>query len=157
MKKFSCCLLISGLVVGSFLGAGCKAKLGGAYKAKVTWAQPPGPPAIVNAYNRIFDNFRKTHPEIDLNVIYVQQDYEQKVLAIIAGNQPLDAIFLYPENLMPMISKGALMPLDDFLAKDITVDEKARITLATAFSGLVKQSGNSAGESAAGSSQQVRW
>lgn len=57
----------------------------------------------------------KTYPNIQVNVLLVAGDYDQKVQTMIAGGTPPD-IMMIAENYQVYASKNQIIPLDDLIA-----------------------------------------
>jgi multiple sugar transport system substrate-binding protein len=83
----------------------------------VVYAHPPCPPELMAIYNPIFDEFRRTHPDIDFRVLHITGNYEDKIKVMFAGNVAPDVIFMYPTALPAWVDLGGLEPLDDYLAR----------------------------------------
>jgi multiple sugar transport system substrate-binding protein len=86
----------------------------------VVYAHPPCPPELMKLYNPIFDEFRRTHPQIELKVLHITGNYEDKIKVMFAGGVAPDVIFMYPTALPAWAELGALLPLDEQLAKGRT-------------------------------------
>lgn len=82
----------------------------------VVYAHPPCPPALMRYFDEAFDDFRKSHPDIDLQVLHITGSYQDKIKVMFAGNVAPDVIFMYPSDLAAWVELGALTPLDDLLA-----------------------------------------
>lgn len=67
---------------------------------------------------------KKTNPNINVNVLLVAGDYDQKVQTMIAGGTPPD-IMMLAENYQVYASKNQIMPLDDLIASN-NLDMKER-------------------------------
>ncbi|MFC1672080.1 ABC transporter substrate-binding protein, partial [Planctomycetota bacterium] len=76
------------------------------------------PPPLMKIYNDIFDEFRRTHPDINLRVLHITGNYEDKIKVMVAGNVAPDTIFMYPSALAAWVELDALEPLDTNLAAD---------------------------------------
>lgn len=59
----------------------------------------------------------KTYPNIQVNVLLVAGDYDQKVQTMIAGGTPPD-IMMIAENYQVYASKNQIIPLDDLIASN---------------------------------------
>jgi multiple sugar transport system substrate-binding protein len=82
----------------------------------VVYAHPPCPPELMELYRPIWDEFRRTHPDIDFRVLHVTGNYEDKIKVMFAGKVAPDVIFMYPTALPAWVDLQALEPLDDLLA-----------------------------------------
>ena len=69
-------------------------------------------------FERAFDAFREQHPEIQLKVLHITGEYEDKIKVMFAGRVAPDVIFMYPTALAAWVDLGALKPLDDLIASD---------------------------------------
>ncbi len=87
----------------------------------VVYAHPPCPPELMAFYRPAFEEFRRTHPDIDFRVLHITGNYEDKIKVMFAGKVAPDVIFMYPTALPAWVTLGALEPLDDLLARDPTV------------------------------------
>ncbi len=84
----------------------------------VVYAHPPCPPALMRYFDEAFDDFRKTHPDIDLQVLHITGNYQDKIKVMFAGKVAPDVIFMYPSDLAAWVELGALKPLDQILASN---------------------------------------
>jgi multiple sugar transport system substrate-binding protein len=81
----------------------------------VVYAHPPCPPDLMAYFTRAFDDFRRTHPDLDFRVLHVTGNYEDKIKVMFAGNVAPDVIFMYPTALPAWVQLGALRPLNDWM------------------------------------------
>ena len=66
----------------------------------------------------LFKEFKTTHTNITVTGQAIPwSEHEQKILAGIAGGAVIDCVYTHPESNATMAAKGALMPLDDFIAR----------------------------------------
>ncbi len=85
----------------------------------VVYAHPPCPPSLMEKYyDPIFAAFRRAHPEIELKVLRITRNYEQKIKVMFAGRVCPDVIFMYPQQLPAWAHLGALRDLDELAAAD---------------------------------------
>lgn len=84
----------------------------------VVYAHPPCPPDLMAFFDEAFDDFRRQHPHIDLRVLHITGNYEDKIKVMCAGEVAPDVIFMYPEALPAWVDLNALLPLDDLMARD---------------------------------------
>jgi len=91
-------------------------------RVEIVYAHPPCPPFLLEIYNRIFDEFRRTHPHIKLRVEKVTREYEQKMLIRQAGRVAPDVVFMYPMALASYASRGAFVDLIPLIEADPNVD-----------------------------------
>jgi len=89
----------------------------------VVYAHPPCPPELMELYRPIWDEFRRTHPNIDFRVLHITGNYEDKIKVMFAGKVAPDVVFMYPNALAAWVELGALEPLDEYLARS---DEVSR-------------------------------
>ena len=76
-------------------------------------------PAEKTAYENLIKEFEKENPDIKVNGVLVPQSYiERKLILSIAGEVPPDVVRFYAHLGGNMMSKNALLPLDDFIKKD---------------------------------------
>jgi len=87
----------------------------------VVYAHPPCPPDLMICFERAFDDFRATHPEIDLRVLHITGNYEDKVKIMFAGKVAPDVIFMYATALSAWVALDALAPLSDMIERDAAI------------------------------------
>ncbi len=123
-RELSRCFIVVLLVFAVGFMNGCSSRTdkespeAKAGKVTIVYAHPPCPPDLLKIYDRIFEKFRKTHPHINLRVLYITADYESKILTMFAGNTAPDVIFMYPNALPVWSSKNALREIEPFIEKD---------------------------------------
>ena len=83
----------------------------------VVYAHPPCGPELMKLYRPIWEEFRRTHPDIDFRVLHITGEYEDKIKVMFAGNVAPDVIFMYPHALPAWVDMNALESLDEYLAK----------------------------------------
>ena len=83
----------------------------------VVYAHPPCGPELMKLYRPIWEEFKRTHPDIDFRVLHISGKYEDKIKVMFAGNVAPDVIFMYPKALPAWADMDALEPLDEYLAK----------------------------------------
>ena len=77
------------------------------------------------AYEKLITDFEKENPDIKVNPVLVPQSYiERKLIRSIAGEVPPDVVRFYAHLGGNMMSKKALLPLDDFIEKDPELEEE---------------------------------
>ncbi len=103
------------LLIASALVFGRKPQVDAAGRPIVVYAHPPCPPDLMVIYNQIFARFRQTHPGIDLKVLHITGQYQDKVKVMFAGNVAPDVIFMYPYDLPAWVAVHALVPLNSRL------------------------------------------
>lgn len=73
------------------------------------------------AYEKLIKDFEKANPDIKVNGVLVPQSYvERKLILSIAGEVPPDVVRFYAHLGGNMMSKNALLSLDEFIEKDKT-------------------------------------
>lgn len=78
----------------------------------------------VQVYQKRLDLFTAQNPNIKVELVYIPSDYSQKVQTMIVGGTAPDIIQL-SEDVHSYSSKGQIISLNDFIAKD-GIDLKAR-------------------------------
>jgi len=116
------------LMVGILTLAGCQAILPGFKEGKVThltlW-QGVNPPPNRDVLQKLVDKFNQTHPDIQVESLYVGQQDQQtpKILAAVVGNAPPDLLWYNPTIGGQLVELGALLSLDEMLATSPVKDE----------------------------------
>jgi len=87
-------------------------------QVEIVYAHPPCPPFLLAIYERIFDEFRRTHPHIKLTVQKVTSDYERTMLVRQAGQVAPDIVFMYPMALASYAARGAFIDLKPLIDAD---------------------------------------
>lgn len=107
-------------MVGILALAGCQVIFPG-LRDKVThvtlW-QGVNPPPNRDVLQKLVDKFNQTHPDIQVESLYVGQQDQQtpKILAAVVGNAPPDLLWYNPTIGGQLVELGALLPLDEMLA-----------------------------------------
>lgn len=83
----------------------------------VVYAHPPCPPDLMVYFEQAFEDFRKQHPDINLKVLHITGQYEDKVKIMFAGNVAPGVIFTYPQTFPAWVNLDTLVPLDELLAE----------------------------------------
>ena len=99
----------------------------------VIYAHPPCPPDLMVHFEKAFADFRQQHPEIDLRVLHITGQYEDKVKIMFAGKVAPDVIFMYPTELPAWVDLNALEPLNELMARDgqVKTDDYFRAAMET--------------------------
>jgi len=99
----------------------------------VVYAHPPCPPELMAFYRPAFEEFRRTHPDIDFRVLHITGNYEDKIKVMFAGRVAPDVIFMYPTALAAWVRLRALRPLDEMLARrpDVSASDYFEPAIAT--------------------------
>ena len=105
------------LLAGAILTGGRKV-LDPQGRPTIVYAHPPCPPDLMVCFERAFDDFRATHPGIDLRVLHITGSYEDKVKIMFAGKVAPDVIFMYATALSAWVALDALAPLSDMMERD---------------------------------------
>jgi len=90
----------------------------------VVYAHPPCPPELMDLYRPIWNEFQRTHPDINFQVLHITGNYEDKIKIMFAGNVAPDVIFMYPTALPAWVDLGALEPMDEYLARSRETSHK---------------------------------
>lgn len=73
-------------------------------------------------YDGVFAEFEKQNPQIKVDVTWIPNgnavDQQQKVLTLIAGGAPPDVMWTHTYIEPGLVARGAIMPLDQFMAND---------------------------------------
>ncbi len=116
------------LVVGLLAVSGCQTIRSGVNAGKVThitlW-HGVNPPPNRDVLQRLVDKFNQTHPDIQVESLYVGQQDQQmpKILAAVVGNAPPDLLWFNPTITGQLVELGALIPIDEMLANSPVKDE----------------------------------
>ncbi|MBX9258893.1 ABC transporter substrate-binding protein [Desmonostoc muscorum CCALA 125] len=110
------------LLVGIIALAGCQAILPGVKQDNVihlTLWQGVNPPPNRDVLQKLVDKFNQSHPDIQVESLYVGQQDQQtpKILAAVVGNAPPDLLWYNPTIAGQLVELGALLPLDEMLEK----------------------------------------
>lgn len=110
------------LLVGIVAIAGCQAILPGIKQDNVihlTLWQGVNPPPNRDVLQKLVDKFNQSHPDIQVESLYVGQQDQQtpKILAAVVGNAPPDLLWYNPTIAGQLVELGALLPLDEMLEK----------------------------------------
>jgi multiple sugar transport system substrate-binding protein len=81
----------------------------------ILW-QGVNPPPNRDVLDQLVAEFNRTHPQIQVESLYVGQPDQQlpKVLAAVVGNAPPDLLWYNPTITGQLVDLGALRPLDDW-------------------------------------------
>ncbi|WP_096597827.1 extracellular solute-binding protein [Calothrix sp. NIES-2100] len=116
------------LLVGVLIVTGCQAILRRGEEAKVihvTLWQGVNPPPNRDVLQRLVDKFNQTHPDIQVESLYVGQQDQQmpKILAAVVGNAPPDLLWYNPTIAGQLVELDALIPVDEMLENSPVKDE----------------------------------
>ena len=108
------------LMVGILTLSGCQATPRGAQDKAIhlTLWQGVNPPPNRDVLQKLVDRFNQTHPDIQVESLYVGQPDQQmpKILAAVVGNAPPDLLWYNPTLAGQLVELDALFPLDEMLA-----------------------------------------
>ncbi|MTJ09416.1 ABC transporter substrate-binding protein [Anabaena sp. UHCC 0204] len=83
------------------------------------------PPQNRDVLQKLVDKFNQNHPNIQVESLYVGQQDQQmpKILTAVVGDAPPDLLWFNPTIAGQLVELGALLPLDEKLAKTTVKDE----------------------------------
>ena len=74
-------------------------------------------------FNKATEKWRAGHPNVKIMLEYIPWgNYTDKILTELGGGSSADAGWIENSQAAALVPRGALLPLNDFLAKDKTVD-----------------------------------
>lgn len=84
---------------------------------KLTLWQGVNPPPNREVLQKLVDRFNQTHPQIQVESVYVGQPDQQlpKILASVVGNAPPDLLWFNPTLTGQLIELDAIRPIDEWL------------------------------------------
>ena len=99
---------------------GCQPLVGNNVKDNVihlTLWQGVNPPPNRDVLQKLVDKFNQTHPDIQVESLYVGQADQQmpKILAAVVGNAPPDLLWFNPTIGGQLVELGAIIPVDEML------------------------------------------
>jgi multiple sugar transport system substrate-binding protein len=108
------------LLVGILAVSGCQTLLPSVKESQVvhiTLWQGVNPPQNRDVLQKLVDKFNQTHPNIQVESLYVGQQDQQmpKILAAVVGNAPPDLLWYNPTIAGQLVDLDAIIPLDKFL------------------------------------------
>ncbi|MDZ8051412.1 MAG: ABC transporter substrate-binding protein [Aulosira sp. ZfuCHP01] len=108
------------MLVGILALTGCHAILRRVEEAKVihvTLWQGVNPPPNRDVLQKLVDKFNQTHPNIQVESLYIGQQDQQmpKILAAVVGNAPPDLLWYNPTIAGQLVELDALIPVDEML------------------------------------------
>jgi multiple sugar transport system substrate-binding protein len=115
-----CCFMAVGL-----LGCGFSAQESTAAPLKLTLWQGVNPPPNRDILQTLVDRFNQSHPNIQVESLYVGQPDQQmpKILAAVVGNAPPDLLWFNPTLTGQLIELEAIRPVDEWLARSPVKDQ----------------------------------
>ncbi|WGV26348.1 ABC transporter substrate-binding protein [Halotia branconii] len=92
---------------------------------RVTLWHGVNPPPNRDLLQKLVDKFNQTHPNIQVESLYVGQQDQQtpKILAAVVANAPPDILWYNPTIMGQLVELDALIPLDEMLASSPVKDE----------------------------------
>ncbi len=114
--------LLLGLLVGILALVGCQNIFPGVKEDKVihlTLWHGVNPPPNRDVLQKLVDKFNQSHPDIQLESLYIGQQDQQtpKILAAVVGNAPPDLLWYNPTIAGQLVELGAILALDEMLEK----------------------------------------
>jgi multiple sugar transport system substrate-binding protein len=84
---------------------------------RITLWQGVNPPPNRDVLQRLVNQFNQTHPQIQVESLYVGQPDQQlpKIFASVVGNAPPDLLWFNPTLTGQLIELGAIRPIEDLL------------------------------------------
>ncbi|MBW4643740.1 MAG: ABC transporter substrate-binding protein [Goleter apudmare HA4340-LM2] len=84
----------------------------------ITLWQGVNPPPNRDVLQKLVDKFNQTHPDIQVESLYVGQQDQQmpKILAAVVGNAPPDLLWYNPTIAGQLVDLDAIIPVDNLLA-----------------------------------------
>lgn len=79
--------------------------------------QSINPPVNRDVFNKLVSKFNQTHPDIQVESIFIGQPELPKILTAVVGNVPPDILAYDPQTTGQFAELGAIQPLDDWLEK----------------------------------------
>ncbi|MEH2272868.1 MAG: ABC transporter substrate-binding protein [Nostoc sp.] len=113
-------MLLIGIVLSSFIIflSGCQ---GLAQKddgvIHLTLWQAINPPANRDVFEKLVDKFNQTHPDVQVESVFLAQPQLPKILTAVVGNVPPDILAFYPQITGQLADLRAIIPLEDWLDK----------------------------------------
>ncbi|QIR37398.1 ABC transporter substrate-binding protein [Tolypothrix sp. PCC 7910] len=116
------------MLVGVLVVTGCQViqkRVADAQVVHVTLWQGVNPPPNRDVLQKLVDKFNQTHPNIQVESLYVGQQDQQmpKILAAVVGNAPPDLLWYNPTIAGQLVELDALTPLDELLGNSPIKDE----------------------------------
>ncbi|HIK08194.1 MAG TPA: ABC transporter substrate-binding protein [Trichormus sp. M33_DOE_039] len=102
----SICLLLSGCQGTSLNQEGV---------IHLTLWQSINPPANRDVFENLVNKFNQTHPDIQVESVFIGQPQLPKILTAVVGNVPPDILAFDPQNTGQFAELGAIQPLDAWL------------------------------------------
>ncbi|MEA5618435.1 ABC transporter substrate-binding protein [Cronbergia sp. UHCC 0137] len=110
--------ILFALVIGILTLGGCQSIISQEVIHLTFW-HGVNPPSNRDVLQRLVDKFNQTHPNIQVESLYVGQQDQQmpKILTAVVGNSPPDLLWYNPTITGQLVELGAILPLDDQLSQ----------------------------------------
>ncbi|MDD3925651.1 MAG: sugar ABC transporter substrate-binding protein [bacterium] len=116
-RKFYCCLAVACLSLGAML-VGCGNNKEQRDKTVITIACTYSPTDIgCRIIDKSIDKFMKQNPGIEVKKVWLTEQYQTKLMTMIAGGNPPDIFRLAPDYIPTYVQRGTLESLDKYIAK----------------------------------------
>ncbi|AFY48684.1 ABC-type sugar transport system, periplasmic component [Nostoc sp. PCC 7524] len=83
----------------------------------LTLWQSINPPANRDVFDKLVNKFNQTHPDIQVESVFIGQPQLPKILTAVVGNVPPDILAYDPQTTGQFAELGAIQPLDEWLEK----------------------------------------
>ncbi|WP_254174838.1 ABC transporter substrate-binding protein [Planktothrix pseudagardhii] len=77
--------------------------------------QSVNPPPNRDVFERLVNKFNQTHPDIQIESIFIGQPQLPKILTAVVGNSPPDLLVYDPQTTGQFAELGAIKPLDEWV------------------------------------------
>ncbi|CAD5924602.1 putative ABC transporter extracellular- binding protein YurO [Planktothrix tepida] len=77
--------------------------------------QSVNPPPNRDVFERLVNKFNQTHPDIQIESIFIGQPQLPKILTAVVGNSPPDLLVYDPQTTGQFAELGAIQPLDEWV------------------------------------------
>jgi multiple sugar transport system substrate-binding protein len=114
-----CLMLLQGCGSPAKLGTGAQEPL------RMTLWQGVNPPPNREVLQRLVDRFNQTHPQIQVESLYVGQPDQQmpKIFASVVGNASPDLLWFNPTLTGQLVELDAILPIEDWLNQSAVKSE----------------------------------
>ncbi|WP_414859121.1 ABC transporter substrate-binding protein [Nostoc sp. KVJ3] len=83
----------------------------------LTLWQAINPPTNRDVFEKLVDKFNQTHPDIQVESVFLAQPQLPKILTAVVGNASPDILAFYPQITGQLADLRAIIPLEDWLEK----------------------------------------
>ncbi|MEH2161093.1 MAG: ABC transporter substrate-binding protein [Nostoc sp.] len=83
----------------------------------LTLWQAINPPTNRDVFEKLVDKFNQTHPDVQVESVFLAQPQLPKILTAVVGNAPPDILAFYPQITGQLADLRAIIPLEDWLEK----------------------------------------